>query len=79
MTNFSYTVLTNPTFRTMLGIMALRNQQLDLAEEKLKLALDGRSPTATAHHNYAMVLLNKGGTDNLELAISHLKSGIMYG
>ena len=63
----------------MLGIMALRNQQLDLAEEKLKLALDGRSPTATAHHNYAMVLLNKGGTDNLELAITHLKSGMMYG
>ena len=65
--------------------MALRNQQLDLAEDKLKLALEGRAPTATAHHNYAMVLLskgdkdNKGGKDNLALAIEHLRSSMCKG
>ena len=60
----------------MMGVMALRNQQLDLAEEKLEKAFQGRSPTATAHHNYAMVLLNKGGDENLMLAIKHLGSAV---
>ena len=58
---------------TMLGIIALRSNQLDLAAENLKLALAGRSPSSTAHHNYAMLLLNNG---SMSAAIGHLKSAI---
>eukprot|EP00617_Octactis_speculum_P026000 CAMPEP_0185745562 /NCGR_PEP_ID=MMETSP1174-20130828/3935_1 /TAXON_ID=35687 /ORGANISM="Dictyocha speculum, Strain CCMP1381" /LENGTH=737 /DNA_ID=CAMNT_0028419661 /DNA_START=59 /DNA_END=2269 /DNA_ORIENTATION=- len=58
---------------TMLGVMAMRANQLDLAGVKFRRAIDGNAPSATAHHNYAMLLLRN---HSLEDAVSHLRAAV---